>query len=58
VTQSGQPVVFGEGGKSAEAASRDVFEEDTLDWILSAKVQDLIQPRIDRIRHGANARTG
>ena len=58
VTESGQPVVVGKRCEAAQPSSGNVLQEHTLDWILGAEVEDLVQPRLDRIRHGVNRRTG
>ena len=57
VTESGQPVVVGKRREAAQPPSGDVLEEDTLDRILGAEVEDLLQSGFDRIGHGVNRRS-
>ena len=57
MTESRQPVVLRKGGEAPEPPSCDVLEKDALDGILRAKVEDLVQPWLDRIGHGTNRRT-
>ena len=46
-----EPAVLGHSGEAAEAAARDVLEEDALDRILRAEGEDLLQGRLDEVRH-------
>jgi hypothetical protein len=47
VTERGQRVAARDRRELAEAASRDVLEEDTLDRLLRAELQDLLERRVD-----------
>ena len=40
-----------DGAEAAEPAPRDVLEEDALDRLLRAEVEDLVEPRVDELRH-------
>ncbi len=42
-----EPVVALERGEAAEPAARDVLEEDALDRLLRAEVEDLFERRAD-----------
>jgi hypothetical protein len=55
VTERDQCVVARERGELAEAAPRDVLEEDPLDRFLCAEAQDLLERRADEpfVRDGA-----
>jgi hypothetical protein len=47
VAQRDQPLFAFETGEATETASRDVFQEDALDRLLCAEVEDLLERRID-----------
>ena len=49
VTESRQPVVLGEGREAAQSPPGDILEKHTLDGILGAEVEDLLQTRVDRL---------
>jgi hypothetical protein len=55
VTKRDQRVAARDRGELAEAAPRDVLEEDPLDRILRAELQDLLERRVDEpfVRDGA-----
>jgi hypothetical protein len=50
--------IVGERRKPAEPPPGDVLEEDALDGILGAELEDLLEGRLDRIAHGPNRVTG
>ena len=47
VAQSHEPAAALDAGEPPEPAPRDVLEEDALDRLLPAEVEDLVEPRID-----------
>jgi hypothetical protein len=47
VTQRDKAVVRGDGGEPSQPATRDVLEEDTLDRVLRAEGEDLVEPWAD-----------
>ena len=51
VAEGSQPSVLGGRAEAAEPAARDVLEEDALDRLLCAEVEDLVEPRVDELRH-------
>jgi hypothetical protein len=55
VTKRDQLVVTCDRGELAEAAPRDVLEEDALDRLLRAEREDLLERRVDEpfVRDGA-----
>ena len=46
-----EPAVLLEPHEAAEPPARDVLEEDALDRILGAVLEDLRQLRLDEVRH-------
>ena len=58
MTERDEASLFGHAGEPAEAAPGDVFEEDALDRILGAELEDLRQRRLDdlRVRHPLDLR--
>ena len=58
VAERGQAPVLGEGAEAAQPPPRDVLEEDALDRVLGAELEDLLEPGLDRTFHGPNSRTG
>ena len=51
VAERRQAPVLGGRAEAAEPAARDVLEEDALDRLLRAEVEDLVEPRVDELRH-------
>ena len=39
------------GTEATETATRDVLEENSLDWILRAEPENLVEARFERLRH-------
>ena len=58
VAERVEPPVLREGGEASEPASRDVLEKDTLDRILGAELEDLLESRLERLAHGRHRFTG
>jgi hypothetical protein len=49
-----QPPVLLDAGEAAEPPARDVLEEDPLDGVLSAVAENLLQRRLDCVRHASD----
>jgi hypothetical protein len=57
VAQRVELVSGGEGAEATEAASRDVLQEDALDWIGRAELENLLEPRFERLGHQGDPHT-
>ena len=53
VAERDETAVLGHSREAAQAAARDVLEEDALDRVLRAVREDLLEGRVDDVRHAS-----